>query len=191
MIEVYTLSFQEHLYFDGAFDPCPWMALPCRPTLLLASFYRKLWTIAAELDTQVHVRGDFGDELLGASLDYLLAYWKEHRVGKLLGEIRQWHQVHGIMPGTLLEQWVIRPGLLRWSQKHSSQQINSIPWLRSQVQQMSRERIMNDEAYFRILCPDPFARELVQWMYFHTDYSIQGSVALAVDVFSYRLQHPG
>ena len=176
-IHVDTFPFHEHLHFDGAFDPAPWTVFPCRPTLILATFYRKLWVLAAQRGAQVHVRGDFGDELLGASLDYLGIYWKEHQIGKLISEMLRWNRASGFPSRALFEQWVIHPYLQQWNEARNKQKEQSISWLRRSVLQESRERLQQDEEYFRILCPDPYIRGLVRWIYFHVDYSIQADVA--------------
>ncbi len=176
-IHVDTVPFHEHLYFDGAFDPAPWMALPCRPTLILASFYRELWARAAQRGAQVHIRGDFGDELLGASLDYLKIYWKEHRVGKLISEIQCWHRVSGFSSRAILEQWVLHPRLEQWNETRHIRKEQTPSWLRRTVLQQSRERLQQDERYFRARYSDPYGREIMRWAYFHVDYSIQASVA--------------
>jgi asparagine synthetase B (glutamine-hydrolysing) len=139
--------------------------------LVLASFYRRQWEMAAQVGAQVHIRGDFGDELLGASFKYLSALWQEHRLFRLVGELHQWHRVCDVALPSLVEKWLIHP-LLR-HEKHAQ-----IPWLPQQVQQLGMERHRQDEAYLRKLCPDPFQRELVRWMHLHTDYNIQADVAL-------------
>lgn len=175
---VHTIPWHAHLSFDGAFDPAPCMALPCRPTLMLASLYREQWAYASKLGAQAHIRGDFGDELLGASLDYLWMLWKERHPGKVISEMRWWQHIADLSPKALLEQWIIQPSLQNLSLRRIVPQRASTLWLQPDVLQQSREREAQDEAYFRKLCPDPFARQLVQWMYFHTDYTIQADIAL-------------
>lgn len=176
-IRIHTVSWHSHGHFDGAFDPAPWMALPCRPTLLLSSLYQQQWRLAAELGAQAHIRGDFGDELLGASLDYLWIYWKERHLGAVMREMKQWCHIAGLSPRTLLEQWVIHPSLHQLHLQHLTQPEQPIPWLRPGVLEQHKAREAQDEQYFRQRCPEPLARELFRWMYFHTDYTIQADVA--------------
>jgi len=178
-LDVKYLSFREHLHFAGAFDPCPWIDTPCYPTLVLTDFYRQQWTLARMLGAQVHLRGDFGDELLGASLRYLHTYWDEHSYRALVKELCGWKQVCGIAPAALFEEWVLGVGLRRARQMKCQQERRQASWLRPTVWQMWDEQQSQDDVYFRRICPEPFARELFKWMRFHEKYTIQGNSALA------------
>lgn len=146
MTRVHRLSWASHLPFEGAFDPLPWVALPCRPTLLLASFYREQWQIANALGAQAHIRSDFGDELLGASLDYLGTLFRERQLGALMRELMRWQHVCGLAPLELLEQWVIHPSLSRWRRAESSP---ALAWIRPEMVRLSREWEEQDTHYFR------------------------------------------
>ncbi len=128
-VDMSYISFQEHLHFDGAFDSQPWLHQPCIPLLFLGSFYRQLWAIANALGVRVHIRGDFGDQLLGASLNYLTTYWKERHYGKLIREVRCWQQIHGVSPLAILEHCVAKPCI----QKSQISEISTAPWLHDDV----------------------------------------------------------
>lgn len=180
-VTVHTVPFREHLYLDGAFDPAPWMDVPCKPTLILASFYRQQWSIASQLQARVHLRGDFGDELLAATPGYLTDCWNEHRYFTLARELRRWKQWCGLSSMSLLEQWVVSPTLLRREKNNPIREVSrQVTWLRPDVNLRAEARLREDEAYFRKVCPNPFARELFRWMRFHCKYTTQADVALRV-----------
>jgi len=171
-LDIHTISFREHSYFEGAFEPQTWQSRPCIPLLILGSFYHQLWTIAHSLGAGVHIRGDFGDQVVGASLGYLTTCWNEHRYGKLFCEAQAWKHVSNVSRYSLLESYILQPRLQR------DATCLSAPWLRSHVWKQSELRQEEDNRYFRTMCPDPFQRELFKWMRFHGDYITQAEGAL-------------
>ncbi len=181
-IDLHALSYEALPAFEGIVEPRRWTSTPTIPPLFLRRLYQEQWALARRLGARTHIRGDFGDQLLSASLSYLTTSWEEHRQDEFWREVRCWERIHGMNRDDLVATWVLKPQQDR--RRPQSNLMDRAPWVKPWVWQRRADLLQQDAAYFRQACPDPFTRPLFRWMRYHKDaISMQedGIVAAGVE----------
>jgi asparagine synthase (glutamine-hydrolysing) len=164
---LHELSYDAHPAFADLFEIRPWISAPAVAPICLSALYRGIGQIAHQTGARGYLRGDFGDQLFGASFSYLAHLWQEQRYETFLREVRRWQHLHGLAPLDLFYAHAVRPRLLERQKPH---QQGHAPWVRPQLWHECERRLEEDEAYFRRVCPEPVVRRLFREMRGHKEF---------------------
>jgi asparagine synthase (glutamine-hydrolysing) len=171
------LAWEDFPPFADLWEARSWSSQPVIPTLFYHRLYQEQWRLATERQVRVHIRGDQGDQVFGATFAYLHDLWQEHRYGVWMRDALAWRRVPEVALSDLI--W-------RTLRSQPPRVRASAWWTRSSVQAIAQDQAAQDAAWFRHRYPDPFQRRLAWLLLSHSaDYSAalaDGCLSNGVDI---------